>query len=77
MAMFRKMRHSAKEWFGMTLMLDMAWLTAIAICGTAGLIIAVVNGDCETVLALSRPMFVATTVLGFGYWMTKNARKTT
>ncbi len=75
--MFRKMRHSAKKWFGVTLMFDVAWLTAIAICGAAGLIIAVVNGDGETVLALIRPMFVAITLLAFGYWMTRNARKTT
>jgi hypothetical protein len=40
-------------------------------------VLAVVNGDGETVLDLIRPVFVAATVLGFGYWMTKNARKTT
>jgi len=73
--MFRKLRNWARTFIYLDMLFYAVWCVVAATFGTLFLIVAVIQGDWERSLSLLGTAAGSAAILGFFYWVYRDARK--
>lgn len=73
--MLRKMPEWVKAIVCLDLLFNIAWYVVATVLGMLVLIVVIVRGDTEQILPLLETVVGALAILGFFYWISRDARK--